>query len=426
MIGLSLIPLIAYLPSIYYGDIVDEHIDQRKYRDIKVWFPIDMIRLNSMIHEKLYGAWTFKERWLDRLSIILMHALVVLLVECKFGLIPALLFATAPMSLFVGLWRNGRRYTLANIVAVLMAIIGPWGLLIYPAMRYAQVGGTTAALMYLSTGNPMPSIICVVLAVFNIKALKRRYRGRSRKQPRFLYTFHRAKVVLFFKTLAYFFYRLIVPRPVFMYEDWFQSYGVDKEQTRGFFKKDGWFYAGILCALLCLAGLWYEGTRFATWWFIIFFVPYSNVVTNHQHNHTRYMVLPGIGFYAAVSSVLPWWCFVPVIGANFCYTIMSMRQFIDDASLYNFHFDHSPKSIAPYFIVSQHCVKSGDAKQAENIAQAGLKHSPKHYGLHIVLAHIENGFRKQVIERMELMKHDQIFQRKRYLNDQLNRLKNLK
>lgn len=422
----SLIPLAALLPSVHYGDIVDEHRDQKDYRSSRLWYPMTFERLINLISYKLYGAWMFKDRWLDRISIILMHGISVVLVENLFGLVPAILWATSPMTLFVGLWRNGRRYTLANIIALSMVALGPWGILLYPLMRFAQVGGITAGFMYIITTNWWISLGCAIFAVLFINEFKRHYRNRSKKMPRMLYIFHRAKVIPFFKTLSFYFYRLLVPRLVFMYEDWFQSYGVDKNSTRKFFKKDGWFYGGIVCALLCLAGLWYEGTRFATWWFIIFFIPYSNIVTNHQHNNLRYAVLPGIGFYAALSAVLPWCMFIPLIAGNFICLVWSMRQFTNDIELYNFHFNHSPRSVAPYFIVGQHCVKSGDAAQAENLAKAGLKHSPNHYGLLTVLAHIGIKERDEVLKRMESLIPEQIFKRKKFLNDQLTQLKNLK
>lgn len=419
----SLIALVALLPSVHYGDIVDEHDDQHVYRHHSEY---GWRKLYELIRYKLYGAWMLKDRSLDRLSVILMHAISVVLVENIFGILPAILWATSPMTLFVGVWRNGRRYTLANIIALSMAALGLLGILLYPLMRFAQVGGITAGLMYAVTGHWWISAGCVLISLAFMKDFKHHYKSRSKKQPRMLYTFHRAKIIPFFKTLAFYFYRLLVPRLAFMYEDWFQSYGVDKDSTRGFFKKDEWFYGGIICALVVVAGVWFEATRFASWWFIIFFLPYSNIVTNHQHNNLRYAVLPGIGFYAALSAVIPWWMFIPLIAGNFICMVWSMRQFTNDVELYNFHFNHSPRSVAPYFIVGQHCVKSGDAAQAEHLAKAGLKHSPNHYGLLTVLAHIGNAGRDHVLKRMEFLKREQIFRRQKFLNGQLNQLKNLK
>src|SRR5574343_1050734 len=218
----SLIPLAALLPSVHYGDIVDEHSTQHGYRHHSMYKVDNWKTLFALIQYKTYGAWMFKDRSVDRLSVILMHGIAVVLIENVFGVLPAILWATSPMTLFVGLWRNGRRYTLANIVAVSMAALGPWGILLYPLMRFAQVGGITAGLMYAVTGHWWISAGCVLISLVFINDFKAHYRNRSRKQPRVLYTFHRAKVIPFFKTLAFYFYRLLVPRLVFMYEDWFQ------------------------------------------------------------------------------------------------------------------------------------------------------------------------------------------------------------
>jgi hypothetical protein len=426
MTAWSLIALVASLSSIHYGDIVDEHRDQKDFMHYKQFLPLTPMNIFYLIHSKVYGAWLFNNPIGDRLSLIFVHAVVVFMIENIFGLIPALLFATSPASLFVGVWRNGRRYSLSNLIALSMVAIGPVGVLLYPLTIFTHIGGVPSIFLYLFTPYWYLSGFSIIGIFFWNWRFKRVYTSKKKKMPRNLYLFHRAKVIPFFKTMAYFFYRAFVPQFVFMYESWFQSYGVDKEQTRKMFAKDSWFYGGIICSLFVIAGIIYPPTRNTSWWFLIFFMPYSNLVTNHQHNNLRYAVLPMIGLYAAAATIFPWWIFVPTIVGNFACYVMSMRQFVNDIELYNFHFKYSPKSIAPYFIVGQHCVKTGDANQAEHMAKSGLKMNPNHYGLLMVLAHIGNSARDGVLKKMESLKRDQIFKRQKALNIQLNELKNLK
>lgn len=409
---LLLILFVFLIPSIHFKEIVDEQLGQRQFSkfSVKNWKSPTMIY--KSILAKIYGAWMFKTREMDRLSIILLHLGVVWLIDHVFGFKVALLWSSMPMTLFVGMWRNGRRY---NLSVLLVLLVQMYGVVMYPLVAFTQVSAVPAILL-------TPFWAFAPLFYWPLRTKIKLYGLRVKGRARIQKVFRWFKLIGMVKTLSYFVYRTLVPQRIFMYESWFQSYGSHKVATREFFKKDKWFYSGFVLVLLLICGLFYEPTRLGCWWFLIFYAPFSNVVTAFQHNNTRYMILPAIGLWIVLAQVMPLWLCCVYASFQFMYMAMSVRMFMGNEEFYNYHFDHSPRSIAPYYIMAKHFASRGNYKEALAMLRRLFDLVPYHFGGLLLLLGMpvddKNNLAKKALEELS----NQTFSNRKELKSQIKNL----
>lgn len=378
MIWLLLIILIALLPTLRYGDIVDEPYQENHPK---------VLRFSSLrqfcrdLRWKLYGSYTFRNRVVDRLFAIFLHLTTVYMVWWVFDLKTAMMWGVCPACIWVSVWRNGRRYQLSNMIALGILGVRPWGMVLYPLIWFTQASALPSFVLYVITGQWIISAGMTLLCALVFTGFWPTYKSRLRKKPNAIKRFYNQKLMVATRTLGYYVWKFLVPQREFMYPVFLQGYGTDSRETLKAFKADKWFYFGLLALVLMTAGLFYAPTQIGCFWFLLFMAPYSNLITLHQPNNTRYAILPAIGLYAAVSQLLPIWFVVGWLVAALGYFCLSMVQCKSQEDLFQYHFDHCPDSITPYIVMGRHYLKIGRDVEALRVIQAGLDRHPESWGL---------------------------------------------
>ncbi len=251
------------------------------------------------------------------------------------------------------------------------------------------------------------------------------YKFRKGLRPDLYTKVRPEKVIVVIKTLGYFVYNTIVPQRAFMYSGFMQQLGSTTYGTRRALKKDKMFWFGFVCLLSLPLLVWNEPTRFGAFWFVLFFIPYSNIIILHQFNNVRYALLPAIGIYYMMAAVLPWQGLLVFTALNVTKLIVSMEQFMCDEFMYRYHFDHRPKTIAPYLIMGKHYVSQGQHSPAIEVLREGLKHHPRHWGMMLILSACGTSDQGHILKRLEVEMPCQTFATQEKLRQDLDHMKGM-
>jgi hypothetical protein len=280
-----------------------------------------------------------------------------------------------------------------------------------------------AFLIYLMT-DYWPLCVIMVLSLIPMwRWIKHRALGRLDTRPRFQRRFLKFKSVLALKTLAFYTYKILIPQKEFMYQTFVQSYGTDIRETRKALKFDKWAYGGLFILALLIYCLFIPSLNVGAWWYLIFCLPYLNLITWHQHNNTRYAVLPSIGLFYVVSYYLPLWAVMIWAVLFYVKFVMSMRQYTCGTELMQHHFDDNPDAIGPYVASTRHFIQQGDRQQALHIVSVGLSKHPESYGLwHLYCACGPSNWRDAVKKMEELLPY-QTFKAKKDIRNGLEKMK---
>lgn len=401
---LELIIFCTLVHTLGFRNVVDEkplHFNNRGwgyYRNIVRYLKL-----------KLYGANMFKNERLDRLSLIFMHMITVYLVSLVFGINTAILWSFSMPCVFVSTWRNGRRYQVGNIVALLMILFKPLGSLLYPLVYFSHIGAIPALFLYMATGYWYLSFACLLMLAVFWKKIFIILKNKLETKPKIFRVWRSQKIVLVFKTLGYFVYKLCVPQRIFMYEKYLQKYGSDTRETKKAFRVDRFLYLGLfvfICSIMCL---FFENTRLGSWWFIIFIFPFLNIYTAHQFNNSRYAVTAGIGLFAVLGNLLPLWLCIVYASCLYVYYVYSLEQFRCDIDMYDYHFHYDREIVNPYVIMARHYISTNEIKNAADILRVGLSIYPQDYGFLHLMCLCDKPNAKMYIEKLKSLKDYQTF-----------------
>ncbi len=289
-----------YFRTIWYGLIID---------DVEAW--------NKGQNEKTPNFWLNLYRQIHGTHIIntkishtinfIVHLINCLLVYLLFGandisMFISLLFMLNPVNNQVSLWLSGRPYGIATILLLTGFLFKNLFPIFYGLSFVWSINIIFAPLLFIFY-KPHILIFALPLVAY---LMKHKFiptiilRGSTVTKE--MKTIDLKKMILFFKTFAYYFFHCLFPIRLGMCHNYLHTYGLSEEETKVWYKLDKYFFMGIVLFLTIL-GIVFTGNGskyIGLVWFAIFISQWCNIyVINHLITE-RYVYIANIGLMALV------------------------------------------------------------------------------------------------------------------------------
>lgn len=234
-----------------------------------------------------------------------IHIINCILIYLAFGsnnqsLVMALLFSIHPVATQgSSVWLSGKGYGITTALVLLMYWLKWLAPIPYIGTFFFSMNGLLAPAIFIGTSFWFYILLIPILIIWKWKTIKAAYNWK--------YTIIRQSrnpicwdnVVLFFKTIGYYFWMCIFPTKLGVHHTYLTTYGLTKEETKQWMKLDGYFYLGIaLTAALLIT------RNFGLLWFFLFLLQWSNIITIHMFIAERYCIIPLIGVMYIVSQAI--------------------------------------------------------------------------------------------------------------------------
>jgi len=311
---LTAVNLIFYGRTLAYGMIID---------DIAAFNLQNTVRTPNFWR----NLWLqFKQAYsespaLGHLFSILIHTLNTLLVfflcgQSDIAFLTALLFCINPVGNMASSWFSGRTYAIATSL-ILIGFIHPLLFFVMYPITFSWSISTILSPVLFMFGDLKLLVLLLPLVAY---LQRRRYLNTVKLSVKtvspVMKKLEPRKLILVFKTFAYYTLLCLFPFKLGMCHSYLHSYGLSDEDTEKWYKFDKFFFLGILFMSLIALCVYTKGIAysFGLIWFFIFSIQWCNfVVLNHPITE-RYMYLANIGlmyFLATVISGTPlMWVFL--------------------------------------------------------------------------------------------------------------------
>ncbi len=258
----------------------------------------------------------------------ILHWANCLLVYFAFGHTPesflaALLFAVAPAGCQGSVWLSGGPYLTSTTCVLLMYLFKPVTPLFYPAaplFYWASFSwafsSTFAPIVFLFSPWWWLVFLIPVMAVIKFKHCKKVLKYKLDITPTRTKKLTFFRIVLYFKTLGYYFCLAFIPTRLGVYHDYLYTYGLTEAETRAWEKPDRFFFIGLAVIYVLITNLlWnYNPAVFGLFWFVALISQWCNFpITIQQAVAERYIYLPSIGLYYCLANMIVEACRVNII-----------------------------------------------------------------------------------------------------------------
>ena len=239
---------------------------------------------------------------LAHILVILIHTANCLLIYFAFGrntvsFITAVLFASHPAATQGSVWISGKGYTIGTLWILLMWLF-KWLTPVFYYLGFMWSFNVIAApMIFLFTGFWFWIFLIPVMDVLRERLIKDQLTGKYTIATSIQKEFNRRKLILYFKTMGYYFCLAFFPLKLGVYHFYLYSYGLSDEDTKYWERRDKYFWLGILIVCGLIAGLIWNRCPavFGLFWFVLFISQWCNIVMIQQAVAERYLYLPLIG-----------------------------------------------------------------------------------------------------------------------------------
>lgn len=292
-----------YFRTIWYGTIIDDQDAQGKGATEKTTdFWLNLKR-------QFGGTYIVNTRVSHSFNFVI-HLINCLLVYWIFGyndvsFMATLLFMLNPVNNQVSLWLSGRAYGTATTLLLIGFVLLPVFPLFYGLAFGWSINVFFAPLIFLFTDYKLMALVLPLVAYICRKRFVPTIVNRSKTVTPEMKTVSLKKLILFFKTYAYYFLHCLFPVRIGMCHEYLHSYGLSKEETEKWYKLDKYFYFGIALLLSVIAiiatgnGSEYLGII----WFTIFIMQWCNLMVINHLITERYTYIANIGLMVLLSQL---------------------------------------------------------------------------------------------------------------------------
>ncbi|MFH1317778.1 MAG: hypothetical protein ABIH71_02020 [Candidatus Omnitrophota bacterium] len=305
---LAIIVVVMYVRTLNYGYCIDD-------------FDVAKSSVNKESPKsfwvRAYLSWQgicYKNPRLGHTITFILHLTNSLLVYYAFGqtwiaFLTALLFAIHPAGTQGSVWMSGKGYSTATLFTLLMyAFPLAGGLFHYFAFTYGGFSATFAPLIFIATPFWWMIIAIPILWMIKRKRINTALSAKWEITPELTKKVSFIRLILYFKTLGYYTWLAIFPMKLGAYHTYLYTYGLSKEETKGWHKPDLCALLGVITFSLfvyCLIFYRLNPITLGLAWYVILISQWCNFpVTLQQAIGERYLSLPLIGaMYALVNAV---------------------------------------------------------------------------------------------------------------------------
>jgi len=306
-----------------------------------------------------------------------------------------ILFLVSPVNNQVAIWLNGRRYALGVLCALLIWNYNILFIPLYVYITWIHVYAIMLPIMMLFT--PYWWTVPIGLALmftFGFKRIKKRFLSRKKDYTtdNELQKLHIKKIIIYIKSIGYYFFFTIFPDKPRMYHTKFMYMSKYKKDMKEAYSLNWDFFLslGALC-FMCYE-LFYQQNLWALWW-LVFISQYCNIVVVTMMFSDRYCTLASIGLYTILAkyiNMLP----SPLMECTYVgfivyYIIRYSKLFWAYKGIENFHLYHvavEPDCVEPRVLMAENYLNVRDPFRSFAILKGGLKYRPKDFKLLITMA----------------------------------------
>ncbi len=361
--------------SLKYGIVVDDIANRKRLEHNAEYYRRHIL---SSIRFAFNGEFPVKSIFLDHCLTLGLHTIVCCLIYGIFdNLAASLLFAVNVGNNQVSLWLNGKRYAVNAILCLIAFSIGSWGVVFWLLTAMFQVSAVSFPFVMLLAGSGFYILMIPLLFIFGNKHLTEWIKSKKEtcKVKAFIKWDDR-KIVLFLKTIAFYFMRGVFPYVPTMYPEQFKRFGLINADTEDAYKFDVRAFAGLFIIAVILFGYcFYSSLFFGLMWWLITIAVFGNLVTLTVPLAERYMYLPNIGLMLFLSNLLGLvngnaWLLFFIIYSVKLQTFMPMYYNIDDYLKH--HCFYYPKNDQAWIFRVNRCTELNDVFGVMNLSNDGL------------------------------------------------------
>lgn len=361
--------------------------------------------------------------FLHNANVVLLFSFLITFIPIKLAFYTCILFAIHPICIQSIGWVSGRGYPISlffcllgfNLVVMVKnaPIFTPEALqglyfalltILYGVIYYISITAQFAVLatfvIQVFLGNYFFAVMGAVISIMaglNIIREVVKLRTDVFKEQNLAHStkFKLQKIIVAFKSLAYYTRLCIFPKRMGLYHTFEYHYS---EKTE---KEDKWFWLGFVIFLEFIAGFWFGNNiiKFAIIWYLAYIFIFLNWITIHQFVSERYVYIPSIGICLLLAYgffILDTFFFgdYPVFMA-FCCGLYLMRTWVhlptynEEVSFYQSNIWNFPDSEVAFGNLGVTYMRCNLLGSAIDMWQIALKINPNydvaHYNIHSVL-----------------------------------------
>ncbi|NJO00408.1 MAG: hypothetical protein HC880_00835 [Bacteroidia bacterium] len=382
--------------------IDDKNFINRKKRE-KSWQLHDKSIKGVLWYIKyhLYGAGTFGDNPRnEHIFQTCLNAAACVLIYYAFGsnnvsFWTAILYAVNPINNQTSIWLNGKRYLINIIIVMLMMILGPVGILIYPLTAFFQVNAIFAPIIYgigswyLLLFIPVFWLICGKEIREKIKMRKSILHNDDMK------TFKPKKIIPIVKLFGAYMMKMVVPGQTLMWYPTLFFWGLTEKGNKDAYAINLDFLKGCIVIALSIAGAFYFKNDIWLYLFMILSVlQWSGFITVTQLLTDRYVSLANVFmmYFLTNITIQNTGDYANIILACICTYYYQRLQitfmmYKNIWSFYDYQIFFYPDNPKPYeFKADRLIVEKQDILGAWQIVKAGLERCPDDMKLNLLAA----------------------------------------
>lgn len=294
--------LILYFRTIWFGYVSDDLAKVDCARP--TWWLKDLvkeIRADNHLYPKL-----------AHLVSMAIHTANCLLIYKGFGsntvsLVASLLFAINPANLSGAVWISGRGYAINLLIMLLMWSFKAWSPLFYFPFSWVVSVYPFSWLMFAYDSHWYLSLLVIPALYIYILKHKKALEFRKSLTNEYMKELSVWKLVVFIKTITYYFFFCLFPYRIGMYHNFMFTYGLQDDDIKHWRSLDKWFWGGLALGLAVIYAIFtnFMGLGLGLLWFFLGIFVWSNIYMANQPIADRYAYLANAGLMY-VLAILIW------------------------------------------------------------------------------------------------------------------------
>ena len=344
----------------------------------------------------------------EHLITTIIHTINCCLIYWLFGcnnisLLTALLFALNPVNNQCSIWLSGKPYSLSTMAMLLGLCILP-SLPIFYAFSLWFSANTIMLPILFTFKQPHWYILALpILGIFFSWRIRRTIKRRYDSAPTEAIKFSINKLIIFFKTLGYYFVLCLFPVKIGMFHSYLNSYSMNEEANKKWYKIDIYFIIGLLLTCIVIANLFLKFTpqAYGLLWFFIFSIQYCNILLLNHPITERYIYLANIGLmYLLALSIIStpfMWIFLTAYAIRLFYFTPAYKNMI---SYWKSNIENFPDVALGYNQYALALNAYGNGGSALDSLVSGVQYEPRDFKVNYNLANmlIQSGMTDKAVK----------------------------